>query len=208
MFHVKHEDLQRVADVPIEPSAILRLRVFADLLTRWNARINLVSANDLLRLWPRHIADSLQLIPLLPENLSAAIDLGSGAGFPGLVLAIAADIPFTLIEADRRKAAFLAEAARLTNAPARIENTRIEHAKVRPARLVTARALAPLPALVALAQPFIAPGGFALFPVGKSVGSELTQVSRRWHMRLERFPSRTNPEASVLKVSEISRDPG
>ncbi|MGH7117874.1 MAG: 16S rRNA (guanine(527)-N(7))-methyltransferase RsmG [Acetobacteraceae bacterium] len=208
MFHVKHEDLQRVAGFSPGAPIISRLQTFADLLAQWNRHINLVSRDDLPRLWTRHIADSLQLIPLLPQNLSAAIDLGSGAGFPGLVLAIARDIPFTLIEADRRKAVFLAEAARVTNAPVRIENTRIEHAHVRPARLVTARALAPLPALLALVQPILAPDGFALFLAGKNVESELTRVSRRWHMRLERFPSRTNPEASVLKVSEISRDRG
>lgn len=183
-----------------------RLEAFARLLTSWNARINLVSSHDLPRLWSRHIADSLQLIPLMPEDLSAAIDLGSGAGFPGLVLALATGIPFTLIEANRRKAAFLAEAARLTDAPVHIENARIEQASAAPARLVTARALAPLPTLLALAHPFLAPDGFALFPAGKSVEPELTQVSRRWHMRVERFPSRTNPEASVLRLSEIRRD--
>ncbi|MGH7051735.1 MAG: 16S rRNA (guanine(527)-N(7))-methyltransferase RsmG [Acetobacteraceae bacterium] len=194
---------------------ILRLDSFADLLSLWNTRINLVSRRELPNLWSRHIADSLQLIPLLPSALSRAIDLGSGAGFPGLVLSIATGIPFTLIEADQRKAAFLAEAARITGTEMEIRNLEIAHAqaahaqaapaRLAPARLVTARALAPLPALLALAEPFVAAGGFALFPKGKKVAAELTAASREWHMHVEQFPSRTDPAGSLLRVSEIRR---
>ncbi|MGH7191036.1 MAG: 16S rRNA (guanine(527)-N(7))-methyltransferase RsmG [Acetobacteraceae bacterium] len=205
MFHVKHERDQCIADFSLPPSVILRLDSFADLLSLWNTRINLVSRRELPNLWSRHIADSLQLIPLLPSPLSRAIDLGSGAGFPGLVLAIAAGIPFTLIEADQRKAAFLAEAARTTGTEVDIRNIEIAQAKVSPARLVTARALAPLPALLALAEPFVAVGGFALFPKGKKVAAELTAASRQWQMHVEQFPSRTDPAGSLLRVSEIRR---
>ena len=105
-----------------------RLREFAALVAAWNPRINLVGAADLPALWERHIEDCLQLVPLLPAGLDRAIDLGSGAGFPGLVLAIATDIPFDLIEADRRKAAFLAEAAHRLGAPVRVHACRIEAA--------------------------------------------------------------------------------
>ncbi len=205
MFHVKHKEIQWIADLDLPPHVLSRLQSFADLLARWNLRINLVSRHDGPDLWHRHLADSLQLIPLMPENLSSAVDFGSGAGFPGLVLAIATGVPFTLIEADQRKAAFLSEAARLTAAPVRIQNMRIEQVQLARSRLVTARALAPLPALLAFAEPFLAPAGVALFPKGKTVEAELTEASRQWHMRLERFPSRTNSEASVLRVSEIRR---
>jgi len=205
MFHVKREEIQSVADFSLSPLIISRLQSFADLLAHWNTRINLISRHDLADLWQRHIADSLQLIPFMPDELSSAIDLGSGAGFPGLVLAIATGIPFTLIETDQRKAAFLSEAARLTNAPVRIRNARIEDVTSPRTRLLTARALAPLPTLLTFADTFLAPDGIALFPKGKNLEPELTQASRQWHMRLDRLPSRTNPEASVLRVSEIRR---
>ncbi|MDA8050377.1 MAG: 16S rRNA (guanine(527)-N(7))-methyltransferase RsmG [Rhodospirillales bacterium] len=196
---------QRLGDFSLSPSVQRRLELFADLLTIWNARINLVSRGDLEKLWSRHIADSLQLIPLMPENLSSAIDLGSGAGFPGLVLAIATGVPFTLIEADQRKSAFLTEAARKTKAPTCVQTVQIERANLAPARLVTARALAPLPVLLSLAAPFLAPDGVALFPKGKNAAAELTAAARQWHMRVLRLPSRTDPQASVLRVSEIRR---
>ena len=205
MFHVKREEIQSVADFSLSPLIISRLQSFADLLAHWNTRINLISRHDLADLWQRHIADSLQLIPFMPDELSSAIDLGSGAGFPGFVLAIATGIPFTLIETDQRKAAFLSEAARLTNAPVRIRNARIEDVTSPRTRLLTARALAPLPTLLTFADTFLAPDGIALFPKGKNLEPELTQASRQWHMRLDRLPSRTNPEASVLRVSEIRR---
>ncbi|MGH7102948.1 MAG: 16S rRNA (guanine(527)-N(7))-methyltransferase RsmG [Acetobacteraceae bacterium] len=205
MFHVKHERDQCIADFSLPSSVVQRLDAFAELLALWNSRINLVSRRELPDLWSRHIADSLQLIPLLPPDRSRAIDLGSGAGFPGLILAIATGIPFTLIEGDRRKAAFLAEAARTTGTVVDIRNLEIAHAEVAPAPLVTARALAPLPALLALAEPFVSAGGFALFPKGKKVEAELTAASRQWQMRVEQFPSRTAPAGSLLRVSEIRR---
>ncbi len=205
MFHVKHEPIQELPNFVPSPEVVARLKTFATLLATWNRRINLVSRGDLARLWERHIADSLQLVPLMPENLPGAVDLGSGAGFPGLVLAIATGVPFSLIEADHRKAAFLIEAARLTNAPVSVQTVRIEKIRLSPARLVTARALAPLPDLLALADPFLAPGGVALFPKGESAGNELTAAAAEWHMRIERFSSRTDPTASILRISEIRR---
>jgi 16S rRNA (guanine527-N7)-methyltransferase len=131
--------------------------------------------------------------------------LGSGAGFPGLILALATRVPFDLIEADQRKAAFLREAARVTDAPVRVHATRIEAAGVAPAPLVTARAVAPLSKLLALAAPLLAPGGQCLFLKGASVQSELTHAATQWHMHVERIPSRTAPDASILRISDPSR---
>lgn len=205
MFHVKHKEIQRLAGFDVPPPVIARLQLFADLIAQWSARVNLVSRSDLPRLWCRHIADSLQLIPLIPKQSSSALDLGSGAGFPGLVIAIATDIPFTLVEVDQRKGVFLQEAARLTRAPIRVLNSRIEHIKLSPTHILTARALAPLPILLAFAEPLLAPDGIALFPKGKNLDAELTEAVCEWHMRIERFPSRTNPEACVLRLSEIRR---
>jgi len=182
-----------------------RLDRFADLLRRWNARINLVSRADEPALWSRHIADSAQLVPLLPDGNGTLIDLGSGAGFPGLVLAILTGRPTHLVEADQRKAAFLREAARETEADATVHAARAETLRIPPANVVTARALAPLPDLLKLAVPFLAPGGVCLFPKGRDVEAELTAAAAEWHMRVERFPSQTGPGATLLRLSEIRR---
>src|ERR1700722_5537891 len=165
---------------------------FAALLLRWNRTVNLIARKDEQRLWERHIADSLQLATLMQPGPGRAIDLGSGAGFPGLVLAIATGVPFDLVEADQRKAAFLREAARQTGAPVRVHPVRIEAAAIAPAPLVTARALAPLPKLLALAAPLLAPGGTCLFPKGANVQAELTEAAPQWHMRVQTIPSRTS----------------
>jgi len=181
----------------------LRLRLFADLVVKWSAKINLVSKGDLPVLWERHVQDSLALIPHIPSGVERAIDLGSGGGFPGLVLAIATGIEFTLIESDARKAAFLMEAARATAAPAKILISRIEAAKTTPALLVTARALAPLDKLLALAAPHLAPGGICLFPKGPAWQVELTAAKPFWHMQVERFPAGPEGQKTILKVSGL-----
>ena len=178
---------------------------FASLLLRWNRTVNLIAAGDEPSLWQRHIADSLQLAPLMRPLPDRAIDLGSGAGFPGLILALATGILFDLIEADMRKAAFLREAARTTGAPVRVHASRIEATTLPSAPLVTARALAPLPKLLALAAPLLAPGGTCLFLKGSSAQAELTAASAQWHMQSECLPSRTAPNACILRISDLHR---
>ena len=179
-----------------------RLRRLVALVERWSPKINLVGRHDLPHLWQRHVEDSLALIPLVPPGTASAIDLGAGAGFPGLVLAIATGIPFTLIEADARKAAFLLEAARLTAAPVKVIAARIETATVPPAPLLTARALAPLHKLLGLAAPHLAPNGVCLFPKGQNVEAELTAARALWQMEVARCPG-AGPRATILKVSNI-----
>ena len=181
------------------------LTAFSALLLRWNKKVNLVAPHDESLLWERHIVDSLQLAPFVSPHLCRAIDLGSGAGFPGLILALATRIPFDLIEADQRKAAFLREAIRITGAPARVHACRIEAAKLPPAPLVTARALAPLPKLLSLAAPLLSPNGTCLFLKGVNADAELTDAAAQWHMQVERIPSRTAPHASILRISHLSR---
>ena len=184
-----------------------RLDAFTDLLLRWNARINLVADRDAEAVRTRHIADSLQLLPLLPAGDGPVGDLGSGGGFPGLVLAIASRRPFHLVESDRRKAAFLTEAAaQLGLSHVRVHPTRIEAARLPPLAALTARALAPLPDLLAHAAQLLAAGGIALFPKGRSAEDELTAALMHWKLRVERFTSRTAPDATILRLSEIRRD--
>jgi 16S rRNA (guanine527-N7)-methyltransferase len=199
VFHVKHGSIAN--DVSRE--TLDALKRFEALLVRWNEKLNLVSARDASFIWDRHIADSLQLAPLMPRRPARAIDLGSGAGFPGLILALATGVPFDLIEADHRKAAFLREAARATGAPVSIHVVRIESAALAPASLITARAVAPLATLLALAAPLLSPGGQCLFPKGTNAQAELTHAAAQWHMRVERVPSRTAPDACILRISDL-----
>ncbi len=180
-----------------------KLRQFEALVLKWSLRINLVSKHDLQNLWERHIQDSLALIPYIPAGTAAAIDLGSGAGFPGLVLAIETGIPFTLIESDSRKAAFLLDAARELQAPAKILNCRIETAKCAPAPLITARALAPLDRLLALAVPHLTPDGVCLFPKGRSYEEELKAAEALWRWQVERCKNPFNADACILKLGNI-----
>ena len=182
-----------------------RLEAFAALLLRWNGTVNLIARQDEPELWPRHIADSFQLAPLIPPGTSHGIDLGTGGGFPGLVLAIATNIPFDLIESDHRKAAFLREAGRTIQAPIRVHAVRAEAARVEPAPLITSRALASLPRLLDLAQPLLAPNGICLFLKGAAVESELTAAATEWHMRVKRVPSHTAQDACILRISDIAR---
>src|SRR5271166_4842556 len=201
VFHVKH----RLLSNDVSRETLAAFERFETLLLHWNRTVNLVSAHDAPRIWDRHIADSLQLAPLMDALPSRAIDLGSGAGFPGLILALATGVPFDLIEADQRKAAFLREAARITRAPVCIHVVRIESADLEPAPLVTARALAPLPKLLQLAAPLLAPGGHCLFLKGDSAQAELTHAAAQWHMQVERIVSRTAPDACVLRISDLRR---
>ncbi len=202
MFHVKHP----LPAVPPDAARDARLIAYRDLLLRWNATINLVAGKDSAELDRRHIADSLQLHGLLPAEGPVA-DLGSGAGLPGLVLAAASpERPVHLVEADRRKAAFLVEAAGMMRLPlVKIHAVRIEQAALPPLTAVTARALAPLSALLGLAARFLAPGGIAVFPKGRGAEQELTDAATDWHFNIERFDSRTDAEATILRLSEIRR---
>jgi 16S rRNA (guanine527-N7)-methyltransferase len=195
MFHVKQE---------LAADTIARLTVFADLLERWNRRINLVSAKDIAHLWPRHIEDSLQLAADLPTGMPFT-DLGSGGGFPGLILAIATGNPVTLVESDQRKASFLREAARATGATAMVVAGRIEQAEIPRSALVTARALAPLPVLLGWASRYLLPDGHCLFLKGRTVDDELTAAAAEWHMTISRRPSRTSPDGVILRLGELRR---
>ncbi len=180
-----------------------RLDAYVVLLQKWMRTINLVSSGDHDALWTRHVQDSLRLVPLLPAGIDRAIDLGSGGGLPGLVLAIASGIPFDLVEADRRKAAFLQEAARVTRAPVTVRCQRIEAGGITPAMLVTARALAPLPRLLGYAHPLLQPGGVCLFPKGADAEQELAACTG-WKMHVERFPAPTNMGSVVLRITQLA----
>jgi 16S rRNA (guanine527-N7)-methyltransferase len=198
---VKHD----LAGLDVSRETRDRLGVFVALLLRWTERINLIAPGDRGQMWTRHVADSAQLATLIPPGIDAAIDLGSGGGFPGLVLAILTGMKFDLVEADQRKAAFLREAARATEATVSVHAARIESVALAPAPLVTARALAPLPRLLPWAARLLAPGGTLLLPKGAGLDEELTQARREWQMQMDQRRSRTDPTASILIISELNR---
>lgn len=190
------------------PASEARLTAYRELLLRWNERINLISEHTAEAVDQRHIADCLQLAPLLPQDGPIG-DLGSGAGLPGLVLAaLAPEREVHLVEADRRKAAFLIEASATLQLPkVRVHPLRIEKVKLPPLAAVTARALAPLVALLPHAERFLAPGGVAIFPKGRNAEKELTEAASGWHFTAERFASVTDPEATIFRLSDIHRAP-
>ncbi len=182
-----------------------RLGAYAELLQKWQRRINLVSASTIADLWRRHILDCGQIARYLPPGARDIVDLGSGAGLPGLILAIVTGTAVHLVESDARKCAFLHEAARLTGAPVKIHRVRIEDLAGWPADAVTGRALAPLPRLLDLAERFLRPGTICLFPKGREAGEELTESTKGWMMRVERFASLSDPSGSILRLSEVRR---
>lgn len=193
------------AETGVSRETIERLSAYAALLVKWQARINLVSAKTLDDLWRRHMLDSAQLLPLLPEATTSLIDLGSGAGFPGLVLAILGIPEVHLIESDQRKCVFLAEAARAAGAKPIIHNTRIETLSGISAGVVTARACAPLDQLLTYAQRFLWHDGKALFLKGAAVEEELAAACKNWQMEVERFPSASDPTGCILRIGQVRR---
>jgi 16S rRNA (guanine527-N7)-methyltransferase len=191
--------------VPAPHEASPALQLYVELLRRWNRSINLVSARDIPLVWERHIADSLQLGEMWSKRPERAIDLGSGGGFPGLVLAIQYGVRFDLIEQDQGKAAFLRETARVTGAPVTVVATKIEAASVARAPLVTARGLAPLSRLLDYAENLLMPDGECLFLKSRGVEAEIADAAAMWTMHVDRMPSRTDSNGVILRVSEIAR---
>ncbi len=167
------------------------------------AKMNLVSKASMADVWKRHIADSLQLLRLMPQAPQVIADLGSGAGFPGLVLALAGPHQVHLYESTGKKAQFLREAIRVTNAKAEVHQTRIEDVKEPPkVDFVTARALAPLDRLLELALPFLSRGATGLFMKGQDVDEELTTATKSWRIKFAKHPSLTDSRSVILAVTE------
>ncbi|HEV2187914.1 MAG TPA: 16S rRNA (guanine(527)-N(7))-methyltransferase RsmG [Stellaceae bacterium] len=196
-----------MAQTGVSRETLERLEAYAALLLDWSSRINLVGRSTLPDLWRRHFLDSAQLLPLIPRGARSLVDLGSGAGFPGLVLAILGMPGVELIEADRRKASFLREAARITYAEVTLRACRIEAVAPHAADVVTARGCAPLDRLLSLAERFIGPQTTCLFLKGAQAEQELTATSKAWTMMASRHPSRSDPGGTVLSLQQVVREP-
>lgn len=183
-----------------------RLQAYEALLRKWQPAINLVSKSSLDDVWRRHFLDSAQLVRFVPPAAKTIVDLGSGAGFPGLVLAALGVAEVHLMESDARKCAFLREAMRSLGVSVEIHHGRIEDATPFLADLVTARALAPLSNLLDLGERFVGPHSICLFLKGKGVDEELTGVEEKWNMTVTREISASDPSGTILRLEHIRRD--
>jgi len=195
-------------DYGVSRETMQRLVIYEGLLRKWQSKINLVSPASLPHLWERHMADSYQLLALTEERSGTWLDLGSGAGFPGLVVAMAGfSGSVTLVESDQKKAAFMRTVIRETGCAAQVICARAEtlsDADIGPVSIVSARALTALDKLLALSQPFFNPGTLGLFPKGREWEGELAACARHWVLSYEAIQSRTDPEARILKFTQIS----
>jgi 16S rRNA (guanine527-N7)-methyltransferase len=217
----------------VSRETIARLDRFVGLLLVWQRRTNLISPSTISSLWTRHVADSLQLLQLAAAHPSPSLtlpseegsevggegregaiwlDLGSGGGFPGIVIACAlADVPGSrihLIESNMKKAAFLREAVRETKVPGIVHAARIETLVPllgSAADYVTARALAPLPDLLDMIAPFLKKGAKAFLPKGQDLDIELTKATKRWNIEVESVPSKTSRTGRILIVHALTR---
>jgi 16S rRNA (guanine527-N7)-methyltransferase len=192
------------AQTGVSRETLARLKAYSDVLTDWNAGHNLVAKSTISDMWRRHFWDSAQLVPLIPSTAQTIADLGSGAGFPGLVLAaMLPELAVTLHEATTKKCMFLRDAAARMGLQVGIENARMEDLSHRPFDVVTARALAPLPRLLEYAQKFMATQSICLFLKGQNVGVELTEAHKYWNMKASQIPSQTDPSGAIVVVREL-----
>lgn len=203
------EDFARQFSVSRE--TISRLKTYEKLLKQWQKTINLVGAGTLEQTWSRHFADSAQLLDLAPLSTNRWVDLGSGAGFPGLVLAILLaereGAHVALVESDTRKAAFLGEVARQTGVPVDIYPERIEKAAtqymVGQVDAITARGLAPMPRLLELVAPYFSGSTVGLFLKGREAKAELDAANQEWELLTEQCPSQTDKEGQIILVRAL-----
>jgi len=208
-FDIDADKARALALFSVSRETETRLDAYLEVLLLWQDKLNLVASSTLHELWTRHIADSLQLLPLVPEA-RVWVDFGSGGGFPGIPIACAlAGQPGAkvhLIESNGKKAAFLREAVRATEAPAVVHQERVEkfgESCAETVHAVTARALAPLKILCDQAFPLIGRGAVGLFPKGQDIDAELTDAAKYWRLEASKVPSKTSPESSIVVIRSL-----
>jgi 16S rRNA (guanine527-N7)-methyltransferase len=202
-----------LAVTPVSRETAARLDQFVAVLLKWQARTHLIAPSTLPTLWTRHIADSLQLVDLAPDA-EIWVDVGTGGGFPGLVIACAlrgaAGRLVHMVESNTKKAAFLREAAAVTESPAVVHAVRMEkfvESFGGRADIVTARAVSPLSSLLGQCLPILKRGAVGLFPKGQDVEAELTEASKCWKMAADLVPSRTDPKARIVMIRALEPRP-
>ena len=198
------------AGVNVSRETLERLKTYEALLRKWNPRINLVARSTLPDLWQRHFVDSMQIFDLAPPKVDHWVDLGSGAGFPGLVIAIMAldtgsPSRVTLVESDARKCAFLQTVIRETGAQARVVNDRIENIPPLEADVLSARALSDLGALLGYAERHMRPDGLAIFPKGENWQKEVDAAQTAWTFASQLAKSKTEDGPVILTITGVAR---
>ncbi|SMR82532.1 16S rRNA (guanine527-N7)-methyltransferase [Aliiroseovarius halocynthiae] len=196
--------------VDVSRETFERLEAYVALMKKWNPAINLVAPSTISQIWSRHILDSAQIYGLVPEDHNIWCDLGSGGGLPAVVVAIMAkdqhpDARVVCIESDVRKSTFLRTVARELDLTLSVSSERIEKADPQGADVLSARALAPLNKLCGFAERHLKPGGVAIFPKGENYRHEIQEALENWSFQLDTYPSKTHPDAFVLKIGEIAR---
>ncbi|HUY68811.1 MAG TPA: 16S rRNA (guanine(527)-N(7))-methyltransferase RsmG [Alphaproteobacteria bacterium] len=189
---------------PVSHETRAKLDRYAELLREWNAKFNLVSENSFLHLWRRHFLDSAQLLKFFPKEKIIAADLGSGAGFPGIVLSILGVGKIHLVESIGKKANFLLAVIEDLKLDAQVEHKRIEDCRLK-ADIVTARALKPLPELLALAKPLMKKDSFCILLKGQHLDDELTESTKYWRFESKTFPSLSDSSGRVLIIRKLDR---
>ncbi|WP_228259631.1 16S rRNA (guanine(527)-N(7))-methyltransferase RsmG [Siculibacillus lacustris] len=205
------DDLRCVSDIyPVSRETAERLTIYVDLVVKWQKSQNLVAPGTLPQIWRRHVADSVQVAAIRPEA-TRWLDLGSGAGFPGLVTAIVnADRPGAvvhLVESNHGKAAFLRTVARETGVAAIVHTVRIEEFVAdfaEPIEAISARALAPLVRLIPMVAPLVGRGAVAVFHKGQDFASELADATASWDLNLVEHPSRIEPGSRLVEIRGIA----
>lgn len=199
-----------VLESDVSRETLERLEVYEGLLKKWNPRINLVAKSTTNDIWNRHIVDSAQILACAPDWTRSWVDLGTGGGLPGIVVAIVAaevipNLHVTCIESDTRKATFLRAVLRETGVKAQVISDRIEVVEPQGADVVSARALAPLSKLLGFAELHRNASGVALFQKGAEHEKEIQEALETWSFQVDKIPSKTNPDAVILRIGEIER---
>lgn len=203
----EEEAKSAISELNVSRETLELLEGFISILNDWRSRINLIGPKEFDQIWARHVYDSAQLLPMV-EARARVIDLGSGAGFPGLVLGCHAKSgggEVTLVESVGKKCAFLADVTSKLQLPVRIENRRVESIRPQKVDFVTARAFAPLPRLLDYAEPWLRGGATGLFFKGERWREELTQAEECWTLAYKAIPSRTSETGVILKITEATR---
>jgi 16S rRNA (guanine527-N7)-methyltransferase len=199
-----------LARLNVSRESFAQIETYVELLLIWQSKINLIGPSTVENVWRRHVLDSLQLLPLMRNKTEAIADLGSGAGIPGLILALGGNLRVDLYESNGKKVAFLREAIRQTKANVVVHQIRLEtledHLPERIPDYVTARALAPLEKLLFWAEPLLKRGAIGLFHKGQDVDSELNEATKFWKIgAIIRHASMTDSDGTILEVKEIAR---
>jgi 16S rRNA (guanine527-N7)-methyltransferase len=201
-------DLAELRDFDVSRETISRLKSYEQLVRKWNPTINLASKQSIEEIWRRHIVDSAQIFPHIPTDAKLCADVGSGGGFPGIVLAVisasqAQHRKFVLIESDQRKATFLREVIRSLDLNAEVRASRIESLDRLNSDVFTARALAPLSVLLGFARNHVNDQGVCIFPKGENHREEIDDARKYFRFECEAIQSLTEPKSAILKIYGI-----